>query len=132
MLRAYGRRRYVVQMRSSLEGGSYKAAHRRHGLASVITIKWRALCGAPTRYSCIVMAIESGWIYATTIITVSQISMANCAFALAFRGDYCAICGSCESVVQRKRTCEYRLVEEARHCQYSSGCGFAVFKLNST
>ena len=62
MSRAYGRR-YVVQMRSSSEGGSYNAAHRRQGLASVITIKWRALCGAP-RYSCIVMAIEGGWIYA--------------------------------------------------------------------
>ena len=66
MSRTYGKR-YVVQMRSSLEGGSYKAAHRRHGLASVITIKWRALCGAP-RYSCIVMAIEGGWIYATMIL----------------------------------------------------------------
>ena len=54
-------------MRSSLEGGSYNAAHRCQGLAPVITIKWRALCGVP-RHSCIVMAIEGGWIYATMIL----------------------------------------------------------------
>ena len=30
------------------------------------------------------------------------------------------------------RTCEYKLVKDARHCQYASGCGFATSALNST
>jgi hypothetical protein len=83
MSRAYGRR-YVVQMRSSLEVRSYSAAHRRQGLASVTTIKWRALCGEP-RYSWIVTATDGGCMYATTM-TVRHISMANCALVLAFLG----------------------------------------------
>ena len=29
------------------------------------------------------------------------------------------------------RTCEYKLVKDARHCQYASGCGFATSALNS-
>ena len=46
-----------------MEFGSLSAAHSRQGLVSVITMNWLAWCGAPM-YSCIVMAIEGGWIYA--------------------------------------------------------------------
>ena len=117
-----------------MEVGSYSAAHKRRGLASVIMIKWRAWCGAP-RYSCIVTATVGGCIYATTI-TVRHISIANCAFALAFRGQL-----SCSQCVMRIigatngrmpcRTWEYKFVKDARHCQYANGCDFATSAKNT-